>query len=83
MPVGLAWQRFLRQDDEPALHDKDQSHPTLVGSYLAACVFLAVLFQESRVEVDAEVPGLREEDLARLQKAAWEDRKPAPRGRSK
>src|SRR5262245_29071518 len=39
VPVGLAWQRFLRQHDQPALHDRDQSHPTLAGSSLAACVF--------------------------------------------
>src|SRR5262249_34920373 len=42
VPVGLAWERFLRNHDQPVLHDKDQSHPTLAGSYLAACVFLAV-----------------------------------------
>jgi hypothetical protein len=83
VPVGLAWQRFLRQHDEPVLHDKDQSHPTLAGSYLAACAFLAVLFQESPVGVDADVPGLSEQHLARLQKAALEECKPAPRGRGK
>src|SRR5262245_12276991 len=43
VPVGLAWQRILGKHDQPVLHDKDQSHPTLAGSYLAACVFLAVL----------------------------------------
>src|SRR5262249_29071568 len=64
VPVGLAWQRFLRQHDQPALHDKDQSHPSLAGSYLAACVFLPVLFKESPVGVDAEVAGLRGKDIA-------------------
>jgi hypothetical protein len=73
VPVGLAWQRFLRQHDRPVLHDKDQSHPTLAGTYLAACVFLAVLFQESPVGVDAEVAGLSEKDLALLQQAAWQE----------
>jgi len=80
--VGLAWQRFVCRHDRPALHDKDQSHPTLAGSYLAACVFLAVLFRESPVGVDAEVAGLSERDLALLQKAAWQECKPATRGRS-
>src|SRR5262245_15397976 len=83
VPVGLAWQRFLRQHDRPVLHDKDQSHPTLAGSYLAACVFLAVLFGESPVGVDAEVAGLSEEDLALLQKASWQESRSAKRGRSK
>jgi hypothetical protein len=78
-PVGLAWQRFLRQHGRPALHDKDQSHPTPAGSYLAACVFLAVLFRESPMEVDAEVAGLRAKDRALLQKAAWQECKPTTR----
>jgi hypothetical protein len=82
VPVGLAWQRFLRQHAQPVLHDKDQSHPTLAGTYLAACVFLAVLFQESPVGVDAAVAGLSAKDLARLQKAAWQECRSVTRGRS-
>jgi hypothetical protein len=75
VPVGLAWQRFLSKHDHPVLHDKDQSHPTLAGSYLAACVFLSVLFQGSPVGVDAEVAGLSEKDRALLQKTAWQVRR--------
>ena len=76
VPVGLAWQRVLGKHDQPVLYDKDQSHPTLAGSYLAACVFLAVLFQESPVGLDVEVAGFDEKDLALLQKAAWEECRP-------
>jgi hypothetical protein len=83
VPVGLAWQRFLLQHDQPVLHDRDQSHPTLAGSYLAACVFLAVLFRESPVGVDAAVAGLTEKDLARLQNAAWQECRSVTRERSK
>jgi hypothetical protein len=72
VPVGLAWQRFLGKYDHPVLHDKDQSHPTLAGSYLAACVFLAVLFGESPVGLGGELDGLSEKDLALLQKVAWQ-----------
>jgi hypothetical protein len=82
VPVGLAWQRFLGKHDEPVLHDKDQSHPTLAGSYLAACVFLAVLFRESPVGADAEVAGLSEKDLTLLQKAAWQECQLTTRRRS-
>lgn len=73
VPVGVAWQRFLRKHSEPALHDRDESHPTLAGSYLAACVFLAVLFKESPVGIAGDVPGLTEKELVRLQKSAWQD----------
>jgi hypothetical protein len=83
VPVGLAWERFLRHHDRPVLHDKDQSHPTLAGTYLAACVFMAVLFRESPVRLDAEVAGLPEKDLLLLQNAAWQECRSLTRGRSK
>ena len=44
VPVGLAWQHCLAASPEIGLHDKDQSHPNLAGSYLAACTFYATLF---------------------------------------
>ena len=55
VPVGVAWQRFLREHDQPVLHDRDDSHPTLAGSYLAACVFVAALFKENPVGIETEV----------------------------
>jgi hypothetical protein len=72
VPAGLAWQRFLGKHDQPVLHDKDQSHPTLAGSYLAACVFLAVLYEESPVGIAGEADGLSEKEAALLQKVAWQ-----------
>ena len=71
VPVGLAWQNFLAKHDKPVLHDRDQSHPTLAGSYLAACVFLAVLLQKSPVGVESGPAGLDKQDMALLQGAAW------------
>jgi hypothetical protein len=72
IPVGAVWQTFLRKHDQPVLYDRDQSHPTVAGSYLAACVFLAVLFLENPVGIDGEVVGLNEKDRELLQKAAWQ-----------
>jgi hypothetical protein len=83
VPVGVAWERFLGTHEKPVLHDKDQSHPTLAGSYLAACVFLAVLFDESPVGIGGELAGLSEKDLALLQRAAWQECKATLRKRSK
>lgn len=70
VPVGVAWQQFLRKHDQPVLHDRDQSHPTLAGSYLAACVFLVVLLKENPVGIDGEVAGLSARDRLLLQKTA-------------
>lgn len=66
-PVGRAWQRFLVERDTPLLHDPDQSHPSLAGSYLAACVFYAVLFGESPLGIAFRPGGLTAEDAALLQ----------------
>jgi PKD repeat protein len=48
-PVGIAW-KYVR-DTYPAinLYSSDGSHPSLEGSYLAACVFYASIYRESPV----------------------------------
>ncbi len=69
VPVGDVWWRFIAKHDSPALHDKDQSHPTLAGSYLAACVFLATLFGESPLGIAFSPSGLAAEDVNVLQRS--------------
>ena len=46
-PVGVAWSEAMRQNPQAPLWQADGSHPTSQGTYLAACVFYAVIFQES------------------------------------
>lgn len=70
IPVGVAWEQFLRLRKQPVLHDKDQSHPTFAGSYLAACLFFATLFGESPVGVACD--RLTPAEASLLQKTAWE-----------
>jgi hypothetical protein len=72
VPVGLAWQRFLAKHDRPVLHDRDQSHPTLAGSYLAACVFLSALLNAKPRPVESGPARLEKQDMTALQNAAWE-----------
>lgn len=72
VPAGLAWRDCLAAHPHIVLHDKDQSHPNLAGSYLAACVFYATLFSgQSKsipnidLDLDAEtVHALHEAALA-------------------
>ena len=71
-PVGLAWQSFLATHDKPVLHDRDGSHPTLAGSYLAACVFFVVLLKHNPVGIEIGPAGLDRQDMALLQRAAWQ-----------
>lgn len=46
-PVGDAWFRAITQNPQLKLWQEDGSHPTEQGTYLAACVFYATIFQES------------------------------------
>jgi len=46
-PVGIAWQRARTEDSALELWDKDGSHPSREGSYLAACVFYSVICRAS------------------------------------
>ena len=72
VPVGLVWEHFLAKHDEPVLHDADNSHPALAGSYLAACVFLIALLDEDPVGTDVPVKGLDADTAALLRQSAWD-----------
>lgn len=70
VPAGNAWAHYLQAHETPALHDRDLSHPAPAGTYLAACVFHAVLFEERVVGLPCEVPGLTPAAAEALQRAA-------------
>jgi len=46
-PVGLAWQRALASSPGSSLWASDGSHPSLAGTYLAACVIYDALYGHS------------------------------------
>ena len=71
VPAGAAWHDFIRKHRSPALHDQDKSHPSLAGSYLAACVFFSVLFGSSPVGISSDIKGLPQADAELLQETAW------------
>ncbi len=54
--VGTAWEAVVDDGSAPfdsgELWNSDQSHPELLGSYLAAATFYATLFNESPVNLD-------------------------------
>jgi hypothetical protein len=68
-PVGVAW-KYVR-DFYPAinLYAGDGSHPSLEGSYLAACTFYSSLFQKSCVGA-SYTAGLNPQTCAILQLVA-------------
>lgn len=46
-PVGVAWAAVRTAHPEIDLYVEDGSHPSVAGTYLAACVFYCTLFHES------------------------------------
>ncbi|MFM9050689.1 MAG: PKD domain-containing protein [Bacteroidota bacterium] len=67
-PVGMAWKKAL-EDPATILHSSDNSHPALTGSYLAACVFHAVLWRENSYGATFNA-GLSFADVNRFQNIA-------------
>lgn len=50
-PVGEAWKAALSSNPELVLHSPDNSHPSYDGSYLAACVFYSIFWNESPIGI--------------------------------
>lgn len=77
-PVGLAWRQALATIPGIKLHVEDKSHPGILGTYLAACVFFGTIFNQTPVGLPAKYPlsehvtaRIDREVAAALQEAAW------------
>lgn len=57
-PVGIAWERVRKQKPFLELFYEDGSHPSAAGSYLAACTFYAVIFQQSPAGLPGKISGI-------------------------
>jgi hypothetical protein len=70
IPAGLAFARAITMRPAIELYQDDKRHPSLAGTYLAACTAYAALYRKSPVGL-GYTAGL-DADLARLlQTAAW------------
>ena len=68
-PVGISWSNSIGNGDPIELFSTDGSHPSLAGSYLAACTFYATFFQKSPLGIEF-VAGLNQADAIYLQQLA-------------
>lgn len=72
-PVGLAWQRSQQENPDLDLYNSDGFHPNYHGTYLAACVFYAVLWGVSpEGNSYSSHDSITEEEREFLQRIAWE-----------
>ncbi|MBU7009810.1 MAG: DUF4886 domain-containing protein [Theionarchaea archaeon] len=46
-PVGIVWQNGIEKNPQLNLWNADGAHPSREGSYLSACVFYTIIFQQS------------------------------------
>ncbi len=74
IPVGLAFERAYAQRSDIELHKSfDGSHPSLLGTYLAACVVYQSIYVGSTEDVTYDYFGaIAEEDAEFLQRVADE-----------
>ena len=70
IPVGLAFAAALDNIPGLVLHDADKLHPSLEGTYLAACVFYAALYGKSPESLDYDA-GLDGAVALQLRQTAW------------
>jgi len=71
VPVGLAFARVRETRPSLVMHVEDKMHPTLPGTYLAACTFYAALFGKTPVG-NPYIAGLDPELAKYLQQTAWD-----------
>jgi hypothetical protein len=68
-PVSVVW-NYLRQNHPGIeLYQADESHPSLAGSYAAACCFYAAIFKKDPTLIGYN-PGLNPADAAAIKNAA-------------
>ena len=51
-PVGICWKESIAQDSTLNLFSPDNSHPSIYGSYLAACSFYSTIFKKPSLGSD-------------------------------
>jgi hypothetical protein len=71
IPAGLAFARAIARQPELNLYVADKRHPTLAGTYLAACTTFAALTGRSPVG-NSYLAGIDEPTARFLQNVAWE-----------
>ncbi|HLL53079.1 MAG TPA: hypothetical protein VK447_06000 [Myxococcaceae bacterium] len=78
VPVGPVWQAIRKAMPALSLHDADGSHPSPLGSYVAALTFFAVIYERSPEGLptklglsEASAVNITPELATALQKIVW------------
>ena len=73
IPVGIGFEKAYKENPNIQLHNLDGTHPSLLGTYLAACIVYGVLYDDSPVGIDYNYFGkVSDQDRIFIQKIAYE-----------
>lgn len=73
IPVGIGFENAYKENPNIQLHNLDGTHPSLLGTYLAACIVYGVLYDDSPVGIDYNYFGkVSDQDKIFIQKIAYE-----------
>jgi hypothetical protein len=68
-PVGAVWHYIRDNFSDIELYSADESHPSLNGSYAAACTFYSLIFQKDPINITNDY-GLNPDYATRIRQAA-------------
>ena len=69
-PVGIAFKNSIILDSTINLYTSDNSHPSIYGSYLAACTFYSTIFKKSSVGCNFRPSSISQSEALFLQQVA-------------
>lgn len=68
-PVGRVW-RWLRNNSDIELYQSDGSHPSVAGTYAAACSFYTLIFHQDPSLISFQPSSLSDNDAQTIRNAA-------------
>lgn len=69
-PVGVAWRTFRNLYPAVELYNPDESHPSVSGTYLTACVFYSTIYLKSAAGASYVPAGVVAADAVNIQTVA-------------
>ena len=69
-PVGISFKNSIALDSTIDLYTTDYSHPSIYGSYLAACTFYSTIFKKSSVGCSYKPSAISQSEALFLQQVA-------------
>jgi hypothetical protein len=71
IPIGIAWQKIHSLYPDINLWFRDNNHPTVFGSFIAACVVYSYIFKESPEGSSYTPPGISEQAAKDLERESY------------